>query len=69
MKFWQVAAAILIFKIFDLCFELAGAWAGNAGAGLVYIAAIFIWIIAALVIWQTFRELGQVGERFGPRNG
>jgi type III secretory pathway component EscT len=68
MKFWQIAAAVFIFKLFDMCMGLAALLAPGSPLALVYIVASFVWVILAAMAWQAFREVDQAVTRGRTRN-
>jgi hypothetical protein len=66
MKFTQIAAAVLIFKLLDLCLAEAVV-ASEHGPLIVYaLIGFIVWVGLSLFVWSLFAEIGRL---IGPRNG
>jgi hypothetical protein len=57
MKFWQIAAAVLIFKLLDLCLVVGATVAPGSPPIVIYLIALIIWLLLSAAAWATLREL------------
>jgi hypothetical protein len=45
MKFWQIAAAVLIFKLLDLCLVVGATVAPGDPPIVIYLIALIVWLL------------------------
>lgn len=69
MKFWQIAAAVLIFKLFDGSFAFVASVTDNKVPIVTLLGAVVVWLIASYLIWGAFREASGVTDKLPSRNG
>jgi hypothetical protein len=60
LKLSQVAAAVLVFKAFDVSFWLAAEMTESRAPIVIWVVGLIIWLVLSFFAWLAMRGLGAV---------